>query len=210
MGFQEQKDFYFGYDLDANTLKYGRILPRRDMATVGGVQTSGASSTVTSAVALSKVFATVAVGDMVEFVIAQVLTRRKVATKPDDDTITISGGNVTLTGGISAWYHRPFQIGTADTDGWHNVEDFPTKAVKVDINTLSAAPGLSISIEVRGRGDLEKPSVVLTKAYTVAGSDVIQVTEPCCSVRVGVMGTTAFAGTDDIDIGLIGYLRPSV
>jgi hypothetical protein len=209
MAGQEQKDFYFGYDLDANTLKYGRILPRRDMGQVAGVITSGSSTTVTSAVANSRAFASVAVGDMVEFVIAQVLTRRKVATKVSDDEITVNSA-VDLSAGCSAWYHRPFQIGTADTDGWHNVEDYPVKAIKVDINTLSAAPGLTISIEVRGRGDVEKPSVVLTKNYTATDSDVIQVTEPCASVRVGVRGTTGFAGTDDIDISLIGYLRPSV
>jgi hypothetical protein len=204
---QEQRDFYFGYDLDATTLKYGRILERRDMAQIGGVQTSGASATVTSAVALSKVFASVAVGDFVEFVISQVLTRRKVATKPDDDTITISGGNVNLTGGISAWYHRPFQIGTADTDGWHNVELYGRKSVKVDLNTLSAAGGLDISIEVRGRGDIEKPAVALAKNYPAAIAESIEINELCSSIRVGVKGGSGFAGTDDIDISLLGFFR---
>ncbi len=204
MGY-EQKNFYLNYDLGATTLVYGRVVGRFDQGRLGAVSTVGSSTTLTSTVAGTKVFAAVIVGDLLEFTLpgtAVVGARRRVTAKASDESLTLSSA-IDLSAGCTAWNHLPYREGTAVTDGWHNVESAYRRAVKVDIATLNAAGGLDISIECRGREDLTAPAVVLTKNYAAATSDIIEVTEPSQSIRVGVKGNSGFAGTDDISIGLL-------
>ena len=203
---KDQKTFYQNYDLDAATLKYGVVTGRHQG--FGGVKTTGASTTIDAVSAGAAPFAPLVVGDYIQFQIGETWTSiRKVLTKPSNDQITISGANINLGTGIASWYFMPFRIGITAADGGHSTEAYSRAFITIEIIALAAAPGLSYSVEVKGRAPSAAwaPSVSIPPgALAAVGNKTFELQELVGSVRVGVMATTAFAGTDDISIFLTG------
>lgn len=207
---QIQKFFYRNYDLDATSLKYGRLGDAMGHAIPGPAAISAATSTTVTSTATGRTdaivqsaFSCVNVGDIIIVVTDNLGTQvvRSVATKTSADEITISGAAVTWVG-ITSWSFLPFVIGTAATNGWHGCSKSSEKHVQVDLTTLSAAGGLDISIEAMGYGGTS-PAVVLAKNYAAAESEIIPILEPCAAIRVGVKGNAGFAGSDDISVSLL-------
>lgn len=205
----EQKCFFLQYDITSLSYSYGRLGPLLDQSQQGYLLTSGSSTTASSALTGKGTLGAVRPGDFVYFVVGQALVRKKVLTKPTDESITFAGAIDLGAVGVP-WFLKQFDEGTADTDGWQNVANTEGKAVKIDINDIGGITGgVDMSIEVRNREDTAKPYSVIEKNYTANGSDVIEVTEPCTSIRVGLKaGSGAGGGASDIDVDLVTVRQP--
>lgn len=206
----EQKQFFQNYNILATTYAYGRILD--PIQGQYALSTSGSSTTVSATTAGQLPFALVNAGDLIWFYTAdQTVVRRKVATKVDGDSITISSAT-TLTA-CAAWYWLPFQTGTAVTDGWHACQKYETKEVTVQFVNAADAGGFTLSIEIKGFGTNTAPIQLIEKAYATgaatspADSEPFVIPEIAAAVRVGLKGTAGFAGTDDISAYLLGLPR---
>jgi len=198
--------FYKNYDLDATTYKYGRF--RDQIQGVGGVKTTGSSVTVNAVTSGIGTFSGVKVGDLIVFYRSDTLIDvRKIATKPSNDQITVDTAvNLDNSGaGFGAWFFQSFDIGTTSADGWLPVQKFGSKkGVRVVIATLNAAGGMDVSIESKGYAFDTVPVVLIEQHYDVPKTEHFPVPEEVLSLRVGVKGTTGFAGADDVSIYLIG------
>lgn len=206
-----QKRFYLDYDLDATTLKYGRM--KGPYNGISGVKTVGNVVTVTGMVAALGVFGAVKVGDRLLFVKGETQLPRRCAVKTNANQIDVesaidldNGGN-----GYPSWYHMPFDIGATDVDGWLSCEELVpgSKSIRIEASAIQAAGGLDISIETVDRLGSARPAVSLTKNYPAgaAVSDDISVPETVAAIRLGVKGNAGFAGTDSIYAWLIGEPR---
>src|SRR5688572_16546503 len=143
------RTFYYQYDLDATTYKYGCYLePVEGGGASGyGVQTSGSSVTV-NAVAGTPLDP-VTVGDRIWFFKSGgTILKRKIATKPSGAQITVDSA-VDLSGGISKWVFEPFRIGVEVTDGWINVNGYSKRTILLSTDTIDAAGGLDLTIQGR-------------------------------------------------------------
>jgi hypothetical protein len=217
---KDRKIFYLNYDLDATTYKYGKVTGMHQG--FGGIKTTGSSVTVDAVVPGQGPFAALLVGDYIWFYLSDTnILKRRVATKPSNDQITVDTA-VNLGTGIASWYFLPFRIGATDADGGHSVEAYETAFVEVEILTVAAAGGVDLTIEIKGRAPATKWFTLLaTKNYAAAPAiDVIEVNKKDAtgipaggwpnmigSVRVGVKGNAGFAGTDDISVFLTGNPR---
>lgn len=191
--------FYHSYDLDAATFKYGRC--KGPFQGLGGI-TAAASTTVNASVAGKGTFSALRVGDYIWIRTNETtVVKRRVATKPSNDQITVSGGALTFT--TSEWHFLPFDIGTGAEDGWRSLDGYERAFVEFD---WTLADSLDVEIAVRGRAPAAKAAVVFTGTFAAAAAppDPVEVTELIGSVRVGVKATTTFANTDDISIYLSG------
>ena len=131
---------------------------------------------------------------------------RKVATKVSNTEITVDTA-VDLTAGYSGWFFYPWRIGTADTDGWHAIQGYPLVTVWVEIPTVAAAGGVTISIQTMSPNIGGTPVEVFTKNYAAAAEEPINIGEVAGALRVGVKGGSGFAGTDEITIYMTGGSR---
>jgi len=193
--------FYLNYDLDSASYKYGRIDGRHQG--FGGIKTTGSSVTIDAVVAGAGPFAPLLVGDYIWIHVGETVYKRKVATKPSNDQITVNTA-VNLGTGTAAWYFLPFEIGTTAEDGWQSTEGLTRAWLHFDFATIANA--VDVSVEVRGRAPGEAPKPVITLSY-VAGTPIfkpLEITELVGSVRVGLKASTTFAGTDDLTVSLKG------
>ena len=198
----DKGDFYLNYDLDSASYKYGRIGDR--CQGFGGIKTTGSSVTIDAVVAGSGPFASLLVGDYVWLYVGETVYKRRVATKPSNDQITVNTA-VNLGTGTAAWYFLPFRIGTGAEDGWQSTQGLTRALLLFDFATISDA--VDVSVEVRGRTPGEGPKPIITLNYP-AGTPVfkaLEITELVGSVRVGLKAATTFAGTDDLTVSLKGH-----
>ncbi len=207
---ESQKWFYYAYDLDATSFKYGRIGGPDGLGCPSkyGAKTTGSSITVNAAAGTP--FDPVNVGDMIVFFKPPDATPyiRKVATKASGAQITVDTAIDLGTVGVPFDFY-PFKIGTGPGAGWHHVEMYSVMTLHVRIDNLAAAGGLDISIE----GLVPNPlgpsgaTVIQAKNYASAATEEIGITTVIGQLRVGVKGATGFAGTDSISMWVAGELR---
>lgn len=207
--FMEGKQFYYNYDLDSLSYKYGRIGDSTGLGIPGryGVTTVGSSTTVTAVTAGALIaFSMVKVGDIIVFEQPpDTKIIRKVATKVSAGEITVDTA-VNLSAGAFFFFY-PFTIGTAAGNGWHHVQAYSSATIWVRIDTLAAAGGLDISIEGRSPNIGGSSTTLLTKNYAATGTEAINIGEVVGAVRVGVKGGSGFAGTDVFSIWMTGEIR---
>lgn len=205
---QEQRFFYKAYDLDSTSFKYGRYGPVIPMANRGALQTTGSSTTVTGTGSLSQ-FAGATVGSILSIKAGggAAAVERKVATIVDSNGITVNSA-IDLTTPTCSWSMQRFDIGTADTDGWIPIDKYVTASLHIDIQTVAAAGGVDLIVEGAPYGPMSRPqTIVPTTNYAAATEESYNISERFRSVRVGVKGGSGFAGTDVINVYLIGMLR---
>jgi hypothetical protein len=194
----QQLDFYYQYDLASSAYVYGRLLGRRQG--LAAIETDGSSTTVTASVDGSAPFSAVEVGDPLEIHSDQTVTLRRVATKTDDDEITVDTAlNITAT---TAWYHNPFRSGTAVTDGWHKTGPCSKILVHFQPEAVAAPGGIDWVIQVSGRnyGALPKTVREGNIASTALADLIVEVPTPAERLRVGLKGHSGSTGTDQITV----------
>lgn len=198
----DKGEFYLNYDLDSASYKYGRIMGRYPGH--GGIKTTGSSITIDAVVTGAGPFAPLFVGDYVWLHVGETVYKRRVATKPSNDQITVNTA-VNLGTGTAAWYFLPFRIGTTAADGWQSTEGLTRALLLFDFATISDA--VDVSVEVRGRAPGEAPKPVFTASYPAATPvlKALEITELVGSLRVGLKAATTFAGTDDLTVSLKGH-----
>lgn len=210
--FLEGKQFYYKYDLDSTSYKYGRLGDNTGLPVQGsyGVKTSGSSTTVTSdAAGVASTFAGVAVGDVIVFEQPpDTKLVRKVATVVDNGEITVDTA-VNLGAGGASFFRYPWKIGTTTAFGWHPVQAYSAITLWVALTTLGHIDGVDISIEGLAPNLLGPAGAVVlfSQQYTATGTFSINVGEVTGALRVGVKGHTAATGTDDISIWMTGEIR---
>lgn len=203
----DRKIFFLNFDLGSLSYNYGRVLGMHPG--FGGVKTTGSSVTVDAVVSGQGPFAAVLVGDYIWFYLSDTsILKRRVATKPSNDQITVDSA-VNLGAGIASWYFLPFRIGTTDEDGWHSIESHRRAFVELELQTFNGTGGVDVTIEVRGRAPASKPITVFATTNFAAfpTRKTIEILELIGSVRVGLKAGTGFAGTDDLSVFLTG--RPA-
>ncbi len=197
----EQVQFYDAYDMGSTSYNYGKI--QGPYPGLGGVSTSGSSTTVTNAYAYG--FDGVKVGDLIRFKTSDVATtKRKIATVTSGTVIVVDSALTMAT--ARPWSYMPFTIGTAITNGWHKVGHWAGGfTVHILATTIAAAGGVDVTIELRGEQNFRaNPNTIWTKNYAAADEDAVVVTEHASEMRVGVKGGSGFAGTDSITIFATG------
>lgn len=204
--FLDAKQFYYNYDLDATTYKYGRIGGPQGLPVQGkyGLSTVGSSTTVTAVAGTP--FDPVNIGDVIVFQKGETRIIRKVATKASGSSITVDTA-VDLSGGYAGWFFYPFRIGTAATDGWHAIHPYSAVTIWVSITALSAAGGIDFTIEAASPNIDNAPVTVFTKNYAAAGTEAINIGEVAQALRIGLKGGSGFAGTDSITVWMTGEVR---
>lgn len=206
--FLDTKRFYYQYDMDSTSYKYGRLGDNHGFAVQGGLyaKTSGASTTVTAVSGTP--FDPMNAGDVIVFYVTPgVGTIRKVATKVSGSEITIDSA-ITIAAAGCHFDFYPFKIGTTTADGWHHTQMYSGMTLNVNVATVAAAGGISMSVEIVGAGGLMvTPIVVLERSYTAAGTEAIVIEPQARALRVGLKGNTGFAGTDVVSISLTGEMR---
>jgi hypothetical protein len=197
----EQRPAFRSYDTLSTSLVYGRIDgPNQGY---GGVELVSASTTVNATTAGIGTFSPVAVGDFIWFMNGETVIKRKVATKPSNDQITIDS-TPGVTKSVAGWYFSPFKSGGTATDGWIPVHKFQGK-VSVLVNIVSLGDAGGVTLQIEGKGDsVDSAAVILAnRAYAQAEAPVSEefaVPTNCAAIRVGLKGTSGFAGTDDITV----------
>lgn len=153
---------FWNYELDATSYTYciftgtGGDPFGRDNAGRAAIKTTGSSTTVTAVTAGSGPFRDMAVGDYIAVTVDQVVTYRYIATRTDQDNITVTGPRPTDAAAVDwenagagrnfTWRRRT--CGTGATAGWINVADFTWVGVQYDIAQMNAT---SIDVQIQGR-----------------------------------------------------------
>lgn len=194
--FVEQKLFYKSYDPSASYV-YGRLsqwlIPGKY-----GIQTSGASTTVTAT--NGSPFSPVTVGSrLIAYTPPDTFTDRAVTAKASDTSITVDS-NITLAAGTN-WGFYHFKSGTADSDGWHLVNNLSAITVYADLEVLGST---SIDVQIQaGGGQYSTPVTLSTTNIAATGETAIAVSQVVQSLRVGVKANGGPA-TDAVTIWLQG------
>lgn len=207
MASSEVKYFYYLYDLDATTYKYGRVGDAAGGTIQGkyGLSTVGSSTTVTASG--GNAFDPVKVGDILSILKNEVRFIRKVTAKASATSITVDSA-IDLSSGNIAWWFWPFTIGTAIENGWHYAGNYQTKRLEISAPTIQAAGGLDVQIEIAAQNpNIAYESLTATN-YPAASSVNASVDIPGVHawVRAGVKGGSGFGGTDAITVQLVGVL----
>lgn len=202
----ERRAFYFDYDLDANTFKYGRL--KGPFPGPAGITCAGATTTITAVTSGIGTFSPIRVGDFIWLRTAEnTVIKRKVASKTSNDQIAVAGANLSAFT-IASWDYWQFDIGTADSDGALNIANYDRVWLEFD-GTL--ADSLDIQVEARGRAPAALWGTIFTATFAntaaLRARGPVEITELVGSIRVGVKGTTVFAGTDAFSIYLCGQVR---
>lgn len=200
----EKKRFYYNYDPGA-AYNYGRIGTPSGIPIQGkyGVETSGASTTVTATDGTP--FDPVKVGDLIHFVSArpeETILTRKVATKTSGSSITVDS-SLTLAAGTS-WFFEPFTVGTAADDGWHSTIHWSAITIFGRVDTLNST---SIDVLPEGPGEDGIGSVPLATAtnLTATGGFTINIDQVVKALRVGLK-TNGDAADDEISVWAVGEI----
>lgn len=201
----EQRGAFRNYDTLAATYVYGKIEgPNQGY---GGVELVSASTTVNATTSGIGTFSPVQVGDFIWFMNGEAILKRKIATKPSNDQITIDT-TPGVTKSVGAWYFSPFKVGATATDGWIPVHKYKG-AVTVLANLVSMGDAGGVTLKIEGKGtDVDAaPIILMEKAYAQAEAPVSEefaVPTNCAAIRIGLKGTAGFAGTDDITVTVDG------
>lgn len=201
-----QKRFYYGYDLDSTSFKYGKLL--EPIQGQFGIKTTAAGVTIVAAPAGSKPFANAGVGDFIAFYeLGDVApTIRKITAKASDDEITISGANVDLGDGCACWYLWRWRVGTDDDAGWHYAHELAARTLVCDFAAVNAGGGIDMQVEGLPQGG-DGPVIVLPSENIAAATSFTRdLPDEFVAFRVGLKGGSSFAGTDDVTISLQGRL----
>jgi hypothetical protein len=214
----DNKYFFYNYDLDATTYKYGRLggpqgLPVQGQ---GGVKTTGSSANVVEVTDTvpAKPFGPCSVGDVLVFVVPpEVQYLRKLSTKTTGSAIVVDSA-VDLSAGTASWYFYPFRVGaTAATNVWHQVSEYRTLYVNFYVSALQSVGGIDYSIEgatgsnLSGIVPIALGATYSTGTITATNTLTVKVEEPMLLLRVGLKANTAATGTDSISVWLTGDLR---
>lgn len=191
--FLDNKLFYKSYDPGA-AYAFGRLGRPDGLPVRGkwGVQTAGASTTVTATDGTP--FSSLTPGSIIVFESPRPDGKivRSVTAVASPVSITVDTA-VTLSAGTHFFYW-PFKSGTADTDGWHLVNDLSAITVFVDVETL-ASTSIDVLIQVGG-GPFSTPvqpnttpaatSGTVTVNIAATGERAIEVASVAQSIRVGL------------------------
>lgn len=204
----DAKQFYYTYDLDSTSYKYGRLGDATGMPVQGkyGLTASGSSTTVLGVTSMSA-FAPVNVGDILVLVNLETNYIRKVITKVSNDEITVDSNVANFTA-KPGWYFYPFKIGTTINDGWHAAQAYSSLTLLVKLGTVAAAGGIDISIEGKAPNIGGLAVQLFTKNYAAGSAyeEPIVIAERTAAIRVGVKGGSGFSGTDAITISMVGQV----
>lgn len=201
------KQFFYNYDNDATTFKYGRLGGPAGYSCPGsfGAKTTGSTTTV-DAVAGTP-FDPLRVGDVLVFRTLTGPVLRRVATK-------VSGAQITVDtaidlGAVGVFFDfYPWRIGAAATDGWHHVQMYDSMTVFFAMPTVAATGGVAWQIEGRAPsiGD-PAPFVLELGTQATAGSFDVPISASVSAIRVGVRGVSDFTGTDSVSVWVAGDMR---
>lgn len=205
--FLVNKHFFRNYDMDATTFKYGRIGGPQGYPIPGknGVETSGASTTVTATDGTP--FDPVNVGDIITFLTIDAKTIRRVATKTSGAEITVDS-SITLAEG-TAFIFEPFLVSADDADCWHHVQDLTNITVYLDGATIAAGGGVDWEIQTLGYDHASLlPFTVQSSTLAASGAQTsYSLPQVAGKVRVGLKGGSDFTGTDVVSAWLTGEQR---
>jgi hypothetical protein len=200
------KQFYYGHDVDTNTLKYGRLgSPSGHMVSgKNGVETSGSSTTVTAIDGTP--FDPVGVGDVIVFTeVPDTKTIRTVATKTSGAEITVDSA-IDLSNG-AAFFFYPFRIGTTNSDGWHHVAAYSAITVHANLSALASTGGIDLVIEGGGGSSLGiLPTIQETVNFAAVGTLQVQIDKVFPFLRVGVKAGTSAGAGDSLDVWAVGEM----
>ena len=173
--------------------------------------TSGSSTTITALNAADDPFTVVAAGDEITFIVQGVEYQRVIITNADDDTITVDTAinlSVTPDGG-AYWRYRTRSCGTAATDGWFSVAQYPFASVTLELNQVNVTGHLEFKVQCRHFGSDNQPVDVYAEGmanYRSGGYDAAQADNDTIivhngfpvfeSCRVGMLIDTADDGGD--------------
>lgn len=210
--FLNTKQFYKGNDPGA-AYAYGRLGDASGQPVQGrnGVQTAGASTTVTATDGTP--FDAVTVGAIIVFCSPRPDGKivRTVTAKASGSSITVDTA-VTLAAG-TAFFFWPFKSGTTVDDGWHNVNAWSAITVFVDVTTLGSTT-IEANVEVGG-GPFSAPvqanttpvavSATVTTSISAVGRRAIEVLSMAQSLRVGLR-VTGGPAVDAVTVWAVGEL----
>lgn len=211
--FLENKLYYRGFDPGA-AYAYGRLGRPDGQPTRGrnGVQTAGASTTVTATDGTP--FDPVTVGSVIVFQSPRPDGKiiRIVTAKASGASITVDSA-VTLAAGTAFFFYL-FKQGTADTDGWHLVNDLAEISVYFDVTVLGSTT-IEANIELGG-GPFSAPVQAITNPAAVSatvsvsisavGRRVVEVLNVTQSLRVGLR-VTGGPAVDAVTVWVKGRQR---
>lgn len=193
------KTFFYLYDCDATTVKYGAFAdwsPGRF-----AISNSGSSTDVVAKTAGQGPFGPLSVGDIIAVRTDETtVERRVVATWTDADTIVVNA-NIDLSGnsaGYIPWEWKKRTLGANAGDAWVQANNWFDKVLKVDINTL-ASDSVDVMIQMRGP-DLDAGSSEITANYAATGYYEIEIPDDCLALRVGLNAGSDATGTDSINV----------
>ena len=182
---------------------------------------NGATTTDVIAVAPATTapFENVAVGDLLIFNVSGEIIWRVVATRADDDTITVNAAVALPTAGITFYYRDRF-VSTDPQDGWISAEGWDVMTFVTDVDANASTGGVVTSVECAVFSVSDPPNAEVqseldtaTVASGSTGSDVTTIdlrlnpqwTHCRTSVRFGT-GDDADAANEDIDIA-VGFRK---
>lgn len=203
--FLEAKNYYRQFDPTA-AYQYGRIGGPQGLPVQGkwGVGTGGANIVTVTSLA-GEPFAPVKVGDIITFKSPRPDGKitRKVATKPSNLVITVDTA-VNIPGNDAAWFFSPFTVGTADSNGWHQVNHWSEFDVYVRVNTLTST---SIQVQLQhGSVPYGGPVTISETTIAAVGTSRIPGAVVTPSLRIGIKSTGDVAG-DSVDVWVVGRMR---
>lgn len=208
MSEQQEVLFYNWAPVSDTVYSYGRYLP--PTPGFNAIGTAGASTTVTGVSSFRGVGAPFA-----GFTAGTLLFKRTSSTAADINVVaSVTSDNVvvltaakTYTGGVGGWWHQIFKVGTTSSDGWILVQNTRAKAVKIVINNLANATGITYSIEGKG-WNLDTEPVQLTTGSLLsetfpANGIEIPILETVAALRVGLISGAAPNAADAVSVYLI-------
>lgn len=179
--------------------------------------TNGAATTdiVAVAAATTAPFQNVSIGDFLHFNINGQQIVRRVVTRADADTITVSPGVTIAAAGVNFSYRKAF-LSTDPIDGWINVAGYGvfSAIVEVDANTSTGGVVSSVQCAVAVSEDqpngnvvheVDTDTVASTATGTAATSVILRELPHYTHCRVGVRfgtGDDDDTGAENIDIAI--------
>lgn len=168
---------------------------KRDRRGHGTIVTSGSTTTITS---VNRAFEDAAVGDEIRVIINKVTYRRYIRTWTNAGSVVVDAAiNIPVA---QTWHHLPQRSGTADTDGWINVQHLKDKVLYIQMDATASGAGISYSLEGKGDGSNTVPRQLATGTLTAAvvagttnplAADTVVIAELLSAIRVGVKNDNA-------------------
>lgn len=202
MGLLKHQFYYKEAGVVAGTYTY-TAYPDMPEPGIGGIQTTGSTTTIDAATAAQAPFAPLAVGDLL-YIRGPGLTPAltKLVTKTSNIQIVVADAqNIATPTGAWGWYKK-LSGTTATARGYHNFNNWANKTFVLKINTLNST---SIDVQIEGLGSGEFGTawtVIYTQNYTATGTFTFNIPEEFALISVGHKCTGA--GTNDFDVFIEG------